>query len=135
MSEKKSLTNLTITSFWHREGGKIMPLYNTVGIDRIVEAEGEQNTTIVHFAIRPSGLEFLEHIREGFVSIRYDAIPLDSPHAGGSFMTLREIDPFEIVIETLNPVEMPASEVVFKVKAGCVLTWDIISSPIASRRV
>jgi hypothetical protein len=127
VNEENPLSNLSITSFWYRDDDTAVPLYSMVGIDRIIQ-RGKEGT--VHFSIRPGGLYFLANMREGYVEIRFNAIPLNNPFAGRKLIIARELKPYHITLENLNPLDIPARELFFIVKATCVLDWGIIDDPV-----
>ena len=130
MSEEKVLTNLSIHAFWHREGKEVESLHSTVGVERVTDSEGGAR---VYFTIRPSGLEFLAGMREGHIELRYNSLSMSNPFSGKQLIVLSNIDPYHITLENLNPLEAPAYELVFKVRARCVLEWDLIQSPIQEK--
>lgn len=128
MTEKK-LSNLSIACFWHRPDGQIIPLYQSVGIERVIQEEKESR---VFFKIRPNGIEFVGHMRDmgTLVEVRYSVSPADNPMSGEPLVSISHIVPYYVGIEFLNPVETPPKELFFDVRARCRLTWTVVPSPV-----
>jgi len=128
----KYLSNLTTKSFWHRADGTIHPLQHSVGVDRVVETE-ESGT--IFLTVRPSAVEFVANMRDGSLKIRFDSHTPTDPLAGHNLITAAGLSPFHISLERVDPLELGAEELCFKVQAWCELTWGVMDSPIEKENV
>jgi len=110
--------------FWHRPDERIEPMWDMLGIHRLMWRGGKSPYVI--FRCSSAAFEWVQNIDQGHIEIRHVPIGLlDNPYAGELVCTIKNIRLTEAWVNKISRLEFEIEPIYFHIAAECDIDWKL----------